>query len=50
VRRRIETGALHENAIEVVGGLAGGERIVVKGAGFLKDGDLVNVDNGASGS
>jgi RND family efflux transporter MFP subunit len=50
VRRRIETGALHENAIEVVGGLAGGERIVVKGAGFLKDGDLVNVGNGASGS
>jgi RND family efflux transporter MFP subunit len=49
-RRRIETGALQEGAIEVVSGLEGGERIVVKGAGFLKDGDLVAVSNGASGS
>lgn len=49
-RRRIETGAIHGNAIEVVSGLDGGERIVVKGAGFLKDGDLVSVSNGASGS
>jgi hypothetical protein len=36
--------------MEVVGGLEGGERIVVKGAGFLKDGDLVDVSNGADGS
>src|SRR5690606_34732096 len=38
-RRRIETGAVHEDTIEVVSGVEEGERIVVKGAGFLKDGD-----------
>ena len=49
-RRRIETGAVHGDAIEVVSGIEGGENVVIKGAGFLKDGDLVNVANGTSGS
>lgn len=49
-RRRIEAGAVAGASIEVVGGLEAGERIVRKGAGFLKDGDLVNVANGATGS
>jgi RND family efflux transporter MFP subunit len=49
-RRRIETGAVHEGAIEVVSGVEAGERIVNKGAGFLKDGDLVSVSNGVGGS
>ncbi|HEY9183532.1 MAG TPA: efflux RND transporter periplasmic adaptor subunit, partial [Gammaproteobacteria bacterium] len=49
-RRRIETGGVQEGSMEVLSGLEGGERIVVKGAGFLKDGDLVAVSNGASGS
>jgi RND family efflux transporter MFP subunit len=49
-RRRIETGALYEDSIEVVEGVKAGERIVVKGAGFLKDGDLVSVSNAVSGS
>jgi RND family efflux transporter MFP subunit len=49
-RRRIETGAVHDGAIEVVSGVEAGERIVNKGAGFLKDGDLVSVSNGVSGS
>jgi RND family efflux transporter MFP subunit len=49
-RRRIETGAVHEESIEVVSGLASGERIVNKGAGFLKDGDLVSVANPVGGS
>jgi RND family efflux transporter MFP subunit len=49
-RRRIETGTLQEGSIEVVGGLEAGERIVVKGAGFLKDGDRVSVSNGVTGS
>jgi len=49
-RRRIETGAVHDGAIEVVSGVEAGERIVVKGAGFLKDGDLVNVSTPVSGS
>jgi HlyD family secretion protein len=49
-RRRIETGAVHDTAIEVVSGLSTGERIVVKGAGFLKDGDRVSVSNTVNGS
>lgn len=42
-RRRIETGGVLGNAIEVMSGLEANELVVVKGAGFLKDGDLVNV-------
>jgi RND family efflux transporter MFP subunit len=43
VRRRVETGAVHEKLIEIVGGVEPGEHIVDKGAGFLKDGDRVRV-------
>jgi RND family efflux transporter MFP subunit len=46
-RRRVETGALRNAEIEVVSGIEGGEMIVGKGAGFLKDGDLVNVSSEA---
>jgi RND family efflux transporter MFP subunit len=42
-RRRIETGAVLGDSIEVVSGVQGNESVVIKGAGFLKDGDLVNV-------
>jgi RND family efflux transporter MFP subunit len=49
-RRRIETGAIHDGSIEVVSGVEAGERIVEKGAGFLKDGDLVSVGSSVSGS
>jgi RND family efflux transporter MFP subunit len=42
-RRRVETGAVRGAAIEVASGVHAGERIVRRGAGFLKDGDLVNV-------
>ena len=42
-RRRITTGAVYTATIEVVDGLQGGERVVEQGAGFLKDGDVVNV-------
>ena len=42
-RRRVETGAVRADHIEVVEGIEAGEMIVGKGAGFLKDGDLVNV-------
>lgn len=42
-RRRLETGPIHGGRIEVASGLTAGELVVVKGAGFLKDGDLVNV-------
>jgi HlyD family secretion protein len=43
MRRRVATGAVHEKQIEIVGGVEPGERIVDKGAGFLKDGDRVRV-------
>jgi HlyD family secretion protein len=42
-RRRVETGVVKNNSIEIVSGIQQGERIVEKGAGFLKDGDSVNV-------
>ncbi len=42
-RRRVETGMVKDNAIEIVAGIQRGERVVDKGAGFLKDGDRVNV-------
>ena len=54
VRRRVETGAVHDNQIEIVAGVEPGERIVDKGAGFLKDGDhvrvVVGVPEGGEGS
>jgi RND family efflux transporter MFP subunit len=42
-RRRIQTGAILGASIEVTSGLEAGEAVVAKGAGFLKDGDVVNV-------
>lgn len=41
--RPIVTGERREGWVEVTGGLAAGERIVVNGAGFLNDGDHVTV-------
>jgi RND family efflux transporter MFP subunit len=42
-RRRIEVGAVLGASIEVMSGLEARELVVNKGAGFLKDGDLVDV-------
>lgn len=42
-RRRVETGTVDGHLIEIVSGVAPGERVVAKGAGFLKDGDRVNL-------
>jgi HlyD family secretion protein len=42
-RQLIETGVLQGDKIEVLNGLEAGANIVTNGAGFLKDGDLVNV-------
>lgn len=42
-RRRVTTGIVRDNAIEIIDGVVPGERIVDKGAGFLKDGDRVHV-------
>lgn len=47
VRRQvIQTGVLQGDQIEVLAGLQAGDTIVTSGAGFLKDGDLVNVVGG----
>jgi HlyD family secretion protein len=48
-RRRIETGAVRGGQIEVVSGLQVGEMIVGQGAGFLRDGDLVNLASTTTG-
>jgi HlyD family secretion protein len=45
-RRRVETGAVKDTMIEIVSGVQPQERVVDKGAGFLKDGDRVNVVKG----
>lgn len=45
-RKIIETGVIQGDSIEVLKGLEPGATIVTSGAGFLKDGDLVNVVGG----
>ena len=47
-QRRIETGAREGGRVEVSSGLESAERIVVKGAGFLGDGDRVRVVDAAA--
>lgn len=42
-RRRVQTGAVQGEAIELLSGVAAGERVVAQGAGFLRDGDRVRV-------
>jgi HlyD family secretion protein len=42
-RRHVETGLVDDDLIEIVSGLQPNEEVVVKGAGFLKDRDRVNV-------
>ncbi len=42
-RRHIEIGAARDGLIEITSGVRAGERVVRRGAGFLKDGDLVEV-------
>jgi HlyD family secretion protein len=42
-RRHVETGLVQDQSIEIVSGVQPDEQVVVKGAGFLKDRDRVNV-------
>jgi RND family efflux transporter MFP subunit len=42
-RRRVQTGTVRNGRVEVLNGLSGGERVVERGAGFLKDGDTIRV-------
>lgn len=46
--RLLETGTRQDGWVEVKNGLDPTERIVVAGAGFLNDGDLVRVDSAAA--
>ncbi|WP_164928611.1 efflux RND transporter periplasmic adaptor subunit [Gloeobacter violaceus] len=48
VRRAVETGARSGGQVEITGGLAAGEQIVLAGAGYLKDGARVRTAGGAS--
>ena len=41
--RIVKTGTRDANLVEIVGGLSVNDTIVVKGAGFVKDGDYVRV-------
>jgi RND family efflux transporter MFP subunit len=43
VQRRIVAGTSFADAVEIRSGLAASERIAVRGAGFLSDGDVVRV-------
>lgn len=42
-RRRVEQGGVQGESMEILSGIAAGDTIAVKGAGFLKDGDTVTV-------
>ncbi|MET0280574.1 MAG: efflux RND transporter periplasmic adaptor subunit [Steroidobacteraceae bacterium] len=44
-RRRVQQVGVYGDQLEVSEGVAAGEQIAVKGAGFLKDGDTVTVAN-----
>ena len=49
-RQMIQTGSIQGENIEVIGGLEPGANIVTTGAGFLKDGELVNVVQARTGA
>lgn len=46
--RAVETGRREASEVEIVSGLAEGTRIVVRGSGFLNDGDIVRVAAGSA--
>jgi RND family efflux transporter MFP subunit len=45
---RVEVGRRQGDSVEILGSVAEGERVVVQGAGFLKDGDSVRVAHAAA--
>jgi RND family efflux transporter MFP subunit len=46
--RLIETGARQNGTVEIVRGIVAGDRVALAGAGYLKDGDLVRVEESAT--
>jgi HlyD family secretion protein len=49
-QRKVVTGRRLGDRIEIVSGLAADQQVVVQGAGFLNDRDLVRIANSANGS
>ena len=49
-RRLVHTGVVYGPDVEVLDGVKAGERVVVKGAGFLKDGDKVRINDAKAGA
>ncbi len=47
-RRLVQTGNVRGDDMELVSGVQAGEKVAVKGAGFLKDGDTVTVAQAAA--
>ena len=45
-RRRVQQVGVHGDDMEIASGVEVGDTVAVKGAGFLKDGDTVTVNNG----
>lgn len=48
-QRRVTRGTTADGRIEIVSGLAAADRVVVDGAGFLRDGDAVRLAPGGAG-
>jgi RND family efflux transporter MFP subunit len=46
--RNVEIGRRRETQVEILNGLEAGERVVLQGAGFLSDGDVVRIAPGAA--
>src|ERR1044071_1375227 len=42
-RRRVQTGTVRNGRVEVLSGLTAGDRVVERGAGFLKEGDAIRI-------
>jgi len=42
---KVQTGRLAGDRLEITSGLAADARVIVSGAGFLNDGDLVRVSD-----
>jgi RND family efflux transporter MFP subunit len=49
-QRRVEVGPVQADVIEIRSGLKPGDQVVVRGAGFLGDGDIVKVVEAAKGA
>ena len=49
-RRLVHTGVVRGDTVELLDGIKAGERVVVKGAGFMKDGDTVRINDAKAGA